>query len=72
MTPFGMKGTKKLSDIFIDRKIPHRRRAEAWVVEDARGILWLVGVTTRESTRVTDATTSVVRARASFIQPGAE
>jgi len=74
MNPFGMKGTKKLSDIFIDRKVPRRRRHDAWVVEDRDGIVWLVGVATRDTARVTPATTSFVRAVASFAesQPASE
>lgn len=56
MQPFGMSGTKKLSDIFIDRKIPYRRRGGMLVVEDRREIVWVVGVTTSESTRITEET----------------
>jgi len=61
MRPFGMKGTKKLSDIFIDKKIPLRRRDKALVITDQKRILWLVGVTTSESTRVTADTESVLK-----------
>jgi tRNA(Ile)-lysidine synthetase-like protein len=63
MRPFGMSGRKKLSDIFIDRKIPYRCRSNALVVEDRREIVWLAGVTTSESTRVTDETREVVELR---------
>ncbi|WP_028274128.1 tRNA lysidine(34) synthetase TilS [Atopococcus tabaci] len=43
MTPKGMRGTKKVKDIFIDQKVPAREREEAVVVTDADGeILWLV------------------------------
>lgn len=61
MRPFGMKGRKKLSDIFIDGKIPLRRRDRAVVVADQNKILWLVGVTTAESTRISAATESVLK-----------
>ncbi|HHW39273.1 MAG TPA: tRNA lysidine(34) synthetase TilS [Bacillales bacterium] len=42
MTVKGMKGTKKIKDIFIDKKVPRDER-DAWpIVEDANGhILWL-------------------------------
>jgi tRNA(Ile)-lysidine synthase len=60
MHPFGMSGTKKLSDIFIDKKIPHRRRGNLVVVEDRREIVWVVGVATSESTRVTDRSRDIV------------
>jgi len=61
MQPFGMSGSKKLSDIFIDRKIPGRQRGAALVVEDAEEILWLVGVTTAEKSRVAPGTDKIVR-----------
>ncbi len=61
MRPFGMRGRRKLSDVFIDRKIPARRRPHSLVVEDGREIVWLVGVTTSESTRVAGGPSDVVR-----------
>jgi tRNA(Ile)-lysidine synthase len=61
MQPFGMTGTKKLSDIFIDKKIPARTRATSLVISDANGILWLVGVTVAERSRVGSGTREVVR-----------
>ena len=61
MQPFGMSGTKKLSDIFVDKKIPGRARAKAFVVADADEILWVVGVTTNEKSRVTAETGKVVK-----------
>ena len=61
MQPFGMAGSKKLSDIFIDGKIPGRERRSACVVEDADEILWLVGVTTAEKCRVAPETDQIVR-----------
>lgn len=42
MTLKGMKGTKKIKDIFIDQKIPKSKRDFWPIVEDANGhILWL-------------------------------
>jgi tRNA(Ile)-lysidine synthase len=61
MRPFGMKGSKKLSDIFIDRKIPLRRRDKALVVCDQKRILWLIGVGTTETTRITADTANVLK-----------
>lgn len=61
MRPFGIRGTKKLSDIFIDNKIPLRRRDKALVIADQKQILWLVGVTTSGSTRITANTVDVLR-----------
>jgi tRNA(Ile)-lysidine synthetase-like protein len=61
MRPFGMKGNKKLSDIFIDKKIPLRRRDKALVVCDQKRILWLVGVGTSETARITAGTGDVLK-----------
>ncbi|TLS34987.1 tRNA lysidine(34) synthetase TilS [Pseudalkalibacillus caeni] len=41
----GMKGTKKVKDIFIDKKIDRRDRSTWPVVEDASGkVIWVVGL----------------------------
>jgi tRNA(Ile)-lysidine synthase len=59
--PFGMSGTKKLSDMFIDKKIPGRERAKSLVVADADEIVWAIGLTTSEKSQVTQETGEVVR-----------
>jgi tRNA(Ile)-lysidine synthase len=61
MRPFGMRGSKKLSDIFIDKKIPLRRRDRALVITDQKRILWLVGVATSETTRIASDTENVLK-----------
>ena len=61
MQPFGMAGTKKLSDIFVDKKIPGRKRAQSLLITDAEDIIWLVGVTTSEKSRVEPTANKVVR-----------
>jgi len=61
MRPFGMSGRKKLSDLFIDKKIAGRDRARSLVIADAEDIVWLVGVTTAEKTRVGPYTNKVVK-----------
>ncbi len=39
----GMNGSKKIKDIFIDKKTPLKKRDEAWLVNDSSGqIIWLV------------------------------
>lgn len=61
MIPHGMKGHKKLSDIFVDRKIPRETRSSLWIFEDGRGIIWIPGIATAESTRVSSQTRRVLR-----------
>ncbi len=43
MNPYGMKGSKKLQDIFTDLKIPKVQRADWPVVECGGEIIWLPG-----------------------------
>jgi tRNA(Ile)-lysidine synthase len=60
MRPHGMSGRRKLSDLFTDRKVPRKRRAACWVVEDREEIVWVPGVSTSESTRVIPETREVL------------
>ncbi len=59
--PFGMKGGKKLSDLFIDRKVPLSRRGAIPVFEDARGVFWVPGVAAAERTRIRPGTREALR-----------
>jgi len=43
MNPYGMEGSKKLQDIFVDLKIPRVQRAGWPVVECGEEIIWLPG-----------------------------
>jgi tRNA(Ile)-lysidine synthase len=63
MRPFGMSGTKKLSDIFIDKKIPSGERPTTLVIADAHDILWVVGIATSEKCRVREETREILRIR---------
>ncbi|MFH1754943.1 MAG: tRNA lysidine(34) synthetase TilS [Candidatus Latescibacterota bacterium] len=61
MQPFGMKGSKKISDIWVDRKIPGRERSNLVVLCDSEGILWLVGAVTSERGRITEKTKIILK-----------
>jgi tRNA(Ile)-lysidine synthase len=63
MRPFGLAGHKKLSDLFVDRKIPRRRRERAIVVE-GDVIHWVPGLAASEDGRVGPATARVLRLKA--------
>jgi tRNA(Ile)-lysidine synthase len=63
VVPFGMKGRRKLADIFTDLKIPARRRGLAAVFEDGRGIFWVPGIVTSEGSRVGPRARSALRFR---------
>jgi tRNA(Ile)-lysidine synthase len=56
MRPLGMDGTRKLSDVLIDAKVPKRLRRAVPVVRDGERIVWLAGVRLSDESRVTPAT----------------
>ncbi len=60
--PFGLGGTKKLQDLFTDRKIPRSRRSVVPVLEDRGGILWVAGVCRSDGAPVTGDTLRALRA----------
>jgi len=52
MQPMGMKGFKKLSDIFIDEKYSPTQKASALVIEDQKGIIALSGFRIAERVKI--------------------
>ncbi len=58
--PLGLDGTRKLSDVFIDRKIPASDRRAYPVVEWAGQILWVPGVVRSEVLLVSEQTQRTV------------
>lgn len=62
ITPFGMSGSKKVKDIFIDRKIPLSRRQRIPLVFCGGELIWIAGVCASESCRLPAGTTPVLRA----------
>jgi tRNA(Ile)-lysidine synthase len=59
--PLGLRGRKKLQDVFVDRKVPRAERDRVPLVVDADDrILWVPGHIVSHEARVTDSTRSVV------------
>jgi len=50
--PFGLQGTKKLSDLLREHRIARDQREGVLVVDDNEGILWVVGFACAERTRM--------------------
>ena len=50
--PFGLDGTKKLSDLLRERQVARSQRPGVLVVTDESGILWVVGLARAERTRL--------------------
>jgi len=61
MRPLGMKGTKKLSDVLVDAKVPRRQRGITPVVRDGERVVWLAGVRMSDEYKVDEGTTRAVR-----------
>jgi tRNA(Ile)-lysidine synthase len=59
MRPAGLGGTKKLQDLFTDRKLPRAERGRVPVVEAAGAIAWVPGVAVGEGFGASDRGRSV-------------
>ena len=57
--PLGMKGKKKLSDFFIDNKVPLNQKENIWLLTSAGEIVWIIGMRIDERFKVTDKTKKI-------------
>ena len=57
--PFGMKGSRKLSDYFNDKKISVIDKKNIWLLCSGDDIIWIVGERTDNRYRITDTTMEV-------------
>lgn len=62
--PLGMRGSKKLQDVFTDEKIPRRVRHRIPVVLDSDKIIWVVGLVVSDEVKVTEGTQRCLHMRA--------
>jgi tRNA(Ile)-lysidine synthase len=65
--PLGMSGTRKVHDVFVDRKLPRAGRERFPVVTLGDEIAWLPGLARAGCALVTKATETVLRVEASEI-----
>ena len=56
-TPLGMKGSKKLSDFFIDEKIDIFSKNNQWLLLDGPRIIWVCGRRVSDHVKITSNTT---------------
>ncbi len=60
--PFGMQGSKLLSDFFIDQHFTKHQKEKIWLLCDADdSILWVIGLRVSDNHKVTDQTKSVLK-----------
>ena len=62
--PMGMRGTRKVHDVFVDRKLPRARRERFPVVTVGGEIAWLPGLARADCALVTTATETILRVKA--------
>jgi tRNA(Ile)-lysidine synthase len=66
-SPLGLKGRKKLQDIFVDEKVDLDKRDSIPVIDDGKKIVWVVGFRMSEDAKVSKDTKKVVRLSARTI-----
>ena len=65
--PIGVGGTRKVQDVFVDRKLPRTRRDRVAMVMIDETIAWIPGLARGDCALVTNATETVLRVEASAI-----
>jgi tRNA(Ile)-lysidine synthase len=61
IVPFGMRKSKKVQDVFVDGKIPRRRRPRIPLVTDGREVVWIAGALFHDAYKVTDDTKRLIK-----------
>lgn len=59
--PYGMKGSKLLSDVFSNLKLSILDKQKVWLLCDNEKILWIIGIRGSKFYPVTDTTEEVIR-----------
>lgn len=59
--PFGMKGSKKLSDYLIDQKVSRFEKEKIWLLCSGSEIIWVVGFRADDRFKVTDKTENLLK-----------
>ncbi len=61
ISPFGMKGTRLVSDIFSDAKLSVEEKRHVWILTRNGLILWVVGLRSSRHFAVTDSSSAIIR-----------
>jgi|LSQX01.1.fsa_nt_gb tRNA(Ile)-lysidine synthase len=72
LSPLGMKGRKKLKDVFIDKKISRNIRDNIPVITWGTEILWVVGLCVSDFAKLSPATEKVLHLRATCRYPSCD
>lgn len=68
--PFGNKFSKKLSDFFIDEKVPRFKKQYIPILADDEKILWICGLRLSNEVRITKNTSNILEIRYEEIDNG--
>lgn len=58
--PLGMEGFKKVSDFFIDQKVPIHIKEKTWILCSGEQIVWIMGMRLDDRFKVTEETLEVL------------
>lgn len=61
MIPYGMEKSKKLKDVFIDNKVPVKKRNSKMILTDENKIIWLEDFRISNLCKITKATKKVLK-----------
>jgi tRNA(Ile)-lysidine synthase len=61
--PLGMKGKKKLSDFFIDKKLSLYQKENTWLLTSGNKIVWIIGLRLDDRFKFTEKTSKIVHIR---------
>lgn len=61
IVPIGMKGSKKLKELFIDDKIPREERSKIPLVSIGKEIVWVVGYKISDNYKITRETERILK-----------
>jgi tRNA(Ile)-lysidine synthase len=61
--PLGMEQMKKLSNFFVDEKVPVPEKERIWIIASGKNIVWIMGHRIDHRFRITPSTSRVLRLR---------
>ena len=59
--PLGMTGFKKISDFFIDQKIPIHEKENTWILCSGKKIVWIMGHRIDNRFKINDQTNNILK-----------